>query len=297
MCGGKTKSSIFEMHQCADTAGNLEDASNKATESHDTLSASVEAMTNLAEAMQTASTLQELFGQAGDPAAADLFQAAKVFAGELKHAAEEKEKIVKALFAAEDEASKLAGADFKGYEANKNAQVVTADMEKLAANADDAIKDLAALSKLASPVDEKLKGSPSKQYYSLMYFVDKEHQKDPSTCTGAVDKKPMVGVTNDECANACDAQVLTCVGYSYFPADKFCFLFTKFTDVTYYTGCEGSFLQKMNQPGTLKKKDMTSVPMCYAKLSEFEGTNLAPNPSGKCAGCLKTATKAARCYE
>merc|ERR1719199_741710 len=43
MCGGKTKSSIFEMHQCADTAGNLEDASKKAAESHDTLSASVDA--------------------------------------------------------------------------------------------------------------------------------------------------------------------------------------------------------------------------------------------------------------
>jgi hypothetical protein len=36
--------------------------------------------------------------------------------------------------------------------------------------------------------------------------------------------------------------------------------------------------------------------MCYAKSSMHVGTSLAPDPSGKCKLCLKTADKAQRCF-
>lgn len=38
-----------------------------------------------------------------------------------------------------------------------------------------------------------------------------------------------------------------------------------------------------------------SSTQCYAKLEDFVGTNLSPDPSGKCRLCLKKATKANRC--
>jgi hypothetical protein len=39
-----------------------------------------------------------------------------------------------------------------------------------------------------------------------------------------------------------------------------------------------------------------SLTQCYAKLEDFVGTNLSPDPSGKCQLCLKKATKANRCF-
>jgi hypothetical protein len=36
---------------------------------------------------------------------------------------------------------------------------------------------------------------------------------------------------------------------------------------------------------------------CMVKFSDFEGTTLKPNPSGKCDNCLREATKADRCFK
>merc|ERR1719198_925152 len=80
-----------------------------------------------------------------------------------------------------------------------------------------------------------------KQYLNIMYFVDKEFKDVPSTCGGDMIKKPMQ-VSASGCAKACDAEGEACAGFSYFDADLednsgVCFMFTKFKEVTYYTGC------------------------------------------------------------
>jgi len=150
-------------------------------------------------------------------------------------------------------------------------------------------------------------GNEGAQYYPIMYFVDKEFVNVAQTCTGDLVGSPIYFKNYDGCAAACDAKNQECVGFAYFPTGdgkpNMCFLFSKFTEVQYYTGCDDdavvtskkSFLQKGNstQPVT----DEPQKAICAAKLSKFVGTNLTPDPSGKNKFKLKELTKAARCYE
>lgn len=126
-------------------------------------------------------------------------------------------------------------------------------------------------------------------YYPVMYFVDKEFESLPSTCTGAQVGKPIVGESAQGCAAKCDANVHSCVGFQYFQDrdDKLCFLLSGFSAGVYYTGCGRSFLQAKSAPFQAK---------CLAKFSSFKGTTLKPNPSGTCEQCFKDLKKADRCY-
>jgi len=146
--------------------------------------------------------------------------------------------------------------------------------------------------KWAEPAPQKVKEDKAaiKQYYPVMYFVDKEFETMPTTCTGSRVGKPIVGESEWGCAAACDDNIHSCVGFQYFQKGdkKLCFLLSGFSTGSYYTGCGKSFLQASAAPFDAK---------CYAKLSKFEGTTLKPNPSGKCAQCFKKLTKADRCYK
>merc|ERR1719168_387554 len=118
--------------------------------------------------------------------------------------------------------------------------------------------ELGELSVLATPNASEFSKASSAQYGSIMYFVDKAHAKDPTTCTGKPVAKPITGVSLDECAHACDSQIHDCVGFSYYPGlePNLCFLFSKFTEVKHYTKCGGT----------------SPLMTCMAKLSKFEGT-------------------------
>jgi len=139
--------------------------------------------------------------------------------------------------------------------------------------------------------DVEVPFSPFDQYYPAMYFVDKDYQKVPTTCSGPLASKPIVSGSKDACASACDLNIHSCVGFQYFKKDgqELCFLFSGFDTGSYYTGCGKSFLQ-----AHAKKAPYEAG--CYAKLSKFVGTTLTPNPSGKCKQCFKELTKADRCY-
>eukprot|EP00929_Paragymnodinium_shiwhaense_P095066 TRINITY_DN5601_c0_g1_i2.p1 TRINITY_DN5601_c0_g1~~TRINITY_DN5601_c0_g1_i2.p1 ORF type:complete len:668 (+),score=146.16 TRINITY_DN5601_c0_g1_i2:75-2078(+) len=151
------------------------------------------------------------------------------------------------------------------------------------------------------------------QYYPLMYFADKSYLEAPTTCTGTVVGEPIYYKSVHSCAAACDAAVGECVGFSYYPdkalannnGPNICFLFSSIKKATYYTGCNtgkskaAAFLQQRNStsdysPAIEKNPDH---PVCGLKLSKFVGTTIKPNPSGKCPGCLKTLTRADRCYK
>jgi len=311
MCGGKTKNSIFSMHMCDSTEEDLKKATQQAEAVESSMEKVCGGIKTVAESVEGAALdMQKVFGSIGDPSASNQMQVANEHAGEWLHKAEKCLDVAGSVTSLLKGSDSLKGKDMKDYKNVKAVEQQTANLEKASKEGADLFQKQVAEWKTAQP----LKGSAVTQanqflpavldqYYSLMYFVDKKHEKDPSTCTGEVEKKPMVGVSPDECAQACDADVLTCVGYSYYPEDKFCFLFKKFTEVTYYTGCgEAKFLQKAEQPAAPAKskgaaKEAATVPTCYAKLSEFQGTTVAPDPSGKCGNCLKKATKAARCYQ
>lgn len=157
-----------------------------------------------------------------------------------------------------------------------------------------------------NPINEE-QGEEGNQYYPIMYFVDKEYVNVAQTCTGDLVGSPIYFKNYHGCAGACDAKNQECVGFAYFPTGEgkpnMCFLFSKFTAVQYYTGCDEdavvtskkSFLQKSNSSQPVQEEPALAV--CAAKLSKFVGTNLTPDPSGKNKFKLKELTKAARCYD
>jgi len=87
-----------------------------------------------------------------------------------------------------------------------------------------------------------------------------------------------------------------------------CFLFSKLESAFYYTGC-GDDEDKKKKKGSAAFLQHTvaaaandtasydaSDTKCMVKFSRFEGTTLAPDPSGKCKNCLKKIKKADRCF-
>jgi len=320
MCGGKTKSDIYEMHTCGKADENFDTA-------HETLTKKLNAFADVNGAVETAAMsmqgaaemLQPAFGTVGDGAASDLCQAAKAFAGKMEAAA------VKGNVQLE-EGSHLLGVGRP--EGDRGKEQVTEEMEKSVETTKGLMKDVTALSK-AGIAPANVQGNPEELYRPVMYFVDKEFQDVPSTCGGKLAADPLVG-SYAGCAVACEMQVGKCVGFQFLPTGEdaksggysyayeyeytyyydaliqeddekkadpegLCFLFEKLDSAFYYTGCGGgkpAFLQKANTT----KKEATDT-KCVVKGSEFFGTDISPNPSGKCKGCLKKVTKADRCFE
>jgi len=243
-----------------------------------------------AKTMQAAADeLQAAFGKVGDGAASGLCQKAKAFAGELEHPAADG-------VAHKDEATTLT--EETDPDGDRAKEKLTASLIKSYNAAEKLGKELTVLhAKGIAP--SNIKGEPEKLYYPVMYFVDKEFVDVPSTCGGKLAADPLVGSMSG-CAVACEttmgvAGVGGCVGFQYMPSGDsgLCFLFSEVETAFYYSGCgakeeKGSFLQRKKEAADTK---------CVLKLSEYEGTTLAPNPSGKCKACLKKATKADRCFE
>jgi len=294
MCGGKFKSSVFEMHMCADSAAELKTARQRASDAASELGDLIGHVQTLSQDMQTGATaLQEVFGQLGDPAASNLTQTAKAYAGVLNNSVVTKGKIATALTHAISAAQDLQGASFTNATVANEAEALTRKLAKLHDAAEDATEELTTQSRESSPT-LNASANATQQYYPLMYFVDKVYQDVPTTCTGTPVSNPLTSISLDECAQACDAQIHSCVGFDYFSAaPTLCFLFSKFAEATYYTGCNSTaFLQNRELS---KSASSTTLSSCMAKLSKVDGTTLKPDPSGKCDGCLKSATAADRC--
>jgi hypothetical protein len=287
MCGGKAKSSIFAMHMCDSTEEDLSTRVGRAVGVMRELGGQHNVASGLSKQMQNeAEKLQKSFGAVGDSAATGHMQAAKVFAGDLVHTAEDAGTIADKLNDLAKSASSLKG--FTDPETVTKAERIMEDMDETVAAGEAKSDELGKLISLATSDSEDIKAK--KQYYPVMYFVDKEFENVPTTCTGDRVGKPIVGESASGCAAKCDDNIHSCVGFQYFEdgKDTLCFLLSGFSTGSYYTGCGKSFLQTSAAPYEAT---------CFAKLSKFEGTTLKPNPSGKCAQCFKELTKADRCYK
>lgn len=264
MCGGKTKSSIFGMHMCANTAEDLDAVLTKSKASTSALKALYHKFDNIGvNGQKDAEEVQKIFGQAGDPVASDQMQATKVQAGVLEHLAEDADALITAMEGAQNKIKGMAKADFSLFEAAAKAEALIKDVEEqllgakeLAANMEEVIADhfeiVPEQDAPPAPVDRK------ELYYPVMYFVDRQHEQEMSTCDGEMDGKPLMGLSMDECAAICDSKIHSCEAFNYFSHGKgICILFTKLTSITHYTGCKkvegfGRFLQKTTAS---KKKD------------------------------------------
>lgn len=289
MCGGGKKNSIFGMHSCADTEEKLSTADEAASEARSSLKSLAEAMKETVEDGEAdANHWQDALGGAGDPTASALMQDAKVWSGKCLKAADDALESAETVKESLDEVSGMEGKDFTDYDNAKAAEDLVKALNKGA-------QKLAEVEEALTEMDDQLEpeaddvDDAAKQYYPLMYFVDKEHEDVPSTCGGETLGEPMMGQSMDACAAACDARPGKCVGFSFFEKDSsICFLFSKFESVQYWTGCDAAaFLQKKKSSGTAT---------CRGKLQSFEGLSLKPKGNGKCDICLKEATKADRCW-
>eukprot|EP00928_Gymnodinium_smaydae_P072415 TRINITY_DN5577_c1_g1_i3.p1 TRINITY_DN5577_c1_g1~~TRINITY_DN5577_c1_g1_i3.p1 ORF type:complete len:424 (+),score=79.51 TRINITY_DN5577_c1_g1_i3:63-1334(+) len=277
MCGGKTKSSIFEMHACNDAADKVAGAKTAAEASEARLSKLVATVETASKDMQaSAAALQKTFGKVGDGPAAGHMQDAKKFAGELEHAAADGAKIHKTL----------SGLPRAAAENIVLTEKVVDDLLATSKKANASADKLAELAKKSVAPAGKDAG---KLYYPVMYFADKKFTEVPTTCGGTLAEQPLVG-TFEDCASACErAGALNCKGFSYFASSPrgLCFLLSQVTTASYYTGCGSkSFLQRA-----------ATDTRCVLKFSAFEGTTIKPDGSGKCKECLKELTKADRCFE
>merc|ERR1719399_533764 len=155
--------------------------------------------------------MQKAFGAVGDSGASNLAQAMKVFAGKLEHQAEDADAVAKKLGSLAKDASGLK--DFTDPATVTKAERIMEDIDESVA-AGEAVSD--GLEKLINLADHKpVAAGAAKQYYPVMYFVDKEYEKVPSTCSGDIVAEPLVG-SADACASACDANIHECVGFQFF---------------------------------------------------------------------------------
>jgi hypothetical protein len=281
---------------CASTEADLSTAAGKAGDLAESLGEQAGKATKLGDAMQKAGDAgQKVFGADGNPGASNLHQSAKVFAGKVLHAAEDAQAAQDTL--AKGKASSKDIKDFNDPKSVTKAERLMETLEGDVVKGEAAYESLDGLIAVAGPSGDA--GDAAKQYYNVMYFVDKEFKDVPTTCTGDAAAEPMVGASMDECAAHCDAQgVGACVGFSHFGngKDSLCFLMKNFKTAVYYTGCKAGKPKKEKAGAFLDVQAGPNV-QCVAKLSEFEGTTLKPDGSGKCKACLKEATKADRCYE
>jgi len=268
------------MHMCASTGDDLKEVAGRASMLEDAMKSHYGQLDQASEKFQKGGEyLQKVFGAVGDSGATGLAQEAKVFAGEVQKSLKVTKTVAKSLVANVESAQKLS--DFTDPAVVTKAERLMEDMEIGIAEGEAADAKMEKLIELASedPSDAALK-----QYYPMMYFVDKKYQDKPSTCSGDLAFKP-VYTSEKGCAAACDKAIHECVAYQYFncpKADGMCFLFSKLKAATYYTGCG------------LRPPFMSS---CMAKLSKFEGTTLKVDKSGKTDFGLKKLTKADRCYK
>jgi hypothetical protein len=291
MCGGKVKSTVFGMHSCMNKAEKLTDLAESAADVEDALDAGLDTINKVASSMQeSAAGWQKIAGNVGDPEASNLMQSAKVFAGELEAFAKENGKKEDALKDARTTATALEGSDLAKFANAAKADDAIEALKKAIAEGEDAAEATDEMIKLANLEDEDAEGK-AKLYRGLMYFVDKE-VPGPTTCNGEAVKKPMAGLSEDECAAACEANFQSCVAYSHYPKGDLCFMFSKLKTATVYTGCsKASFLQA--------SKKAEDAPACMLRLSSYEGTSISPDSdtakAGKCPNCLKELTKREKC--
>jgi len=301
MCGGKSKSSIFAMHMCDSTKDDLGTRSDTSSSLEAAMSHKVGQAKEISGWIQDSSVhVQKSFGAVGDSGATGVAQAGKVWAGKLLHKAEDAEKVVDKLSSLTKSAAALK--DFTDPATVTEAERIMEDMDETIASGEGLSDELDKMIDLAMPNHEMITDKAAEQYYPVMYFVDKEFEWVPSTCSGDIVAEVLVG-HEDACASACDSHIHSCVGYQFFEMDdghSGCALFSNFKTGFYYTGCgtpeeEGGGKLEFLQ-ATKKAREAPFMAQCFAKLSKFEGTSLKPDPSGKCKECFKELTKADRCY-
>jgi hypothetical protein len=260
MCGGKEKSVIYEMHMCADTAGDLLYMAVKAEVELVYFFDTAFMTKKIADHLQkNGEELQKLAGAAGDTSASDLAQSAKAEAASL-YTVETGwgvcQREYTALLDYYDKAKPLYDADFtfakKLQQAEDSMFMMESYKNKLHACAEEAeipilvtypfyFEYMAALDEPHWQETQDEWADTLIFYSPILAALDPSHEKGMSTCGGKPIGHPMP-LPLASCAAACDKQTepKRCVAFQYFQVQDgdeqrpLCFLLQEVKEITTY---------------------------------------------------------------
>jgi len=298
---------------CASTAEDLRTRGEDIQTLSQQLTSSAEVSKKLALRMEShADAMMPLFSRVGDSGASNLaLKAKELSSSRLVHTAKEASQVGKHLADIARQARSFKGANYKDASVMTKAEHLIDKMDQELIDGQEMSNHLdAMIASVVPPPPFFNTSSAARNYYPVLYFIDKKFDgiedpvnKDdlpgvPTTCTGNLVGLPIIGKNKEECAQACDDNLVHgCKAFQYFNNDAYkggkgksemCFLFSDFSTGSgfYYTGCKGS--QTNSQTG------------CWVKFAKFAGGKFdgsgTLNPEAKCKECFREFTKADRCY-
>jgi len=322
-CGGQSKSSMFEMHTCADTEHVLRQADGRL---RSILYGSSDAahlprrlglqgysqMLNRTASVAAGSceSMQKYFVKVDDVVAADLMKRCKLHASEVQYKAWRAMDLVE-----EGKHIKPEYGNFASYDVVSKAEKQISALESLVLKVESMAVDLNTLYDKFKPAEApafsetlttvKVKDTLKQQtpriqkaFAPAMSYVDASAKEwMPSVCGGAPVGEPSVA-SERECGAQC-ANISNCVGFTHFEGVHLplCFLFSKLETVSYYPHCPRAkvklepqaFLQTAR---TSSIKESVFRARCQVKSSKLGSASMKPDPSGKCTHCFtKVITK------
>lgn len=241
ICGGQVMSTIYQMHACVGGfAQDVSDLQGDTTTLYDNVELNRDAIQASGNAMQASGEKLESFAEGS---ASPLSQAAKVAAGPVVHAAEDLTELLAEFDTVKDN---FAGAaiDPAGDLTHHERKVVEDMMEHTKEIMDASEQALAAAKALHSEAAPTAEGADAgSTFVPVLRQIDAELQAKMSVCGGESTGMPKVGLSYDQCAQACDSEFPKssdeyCWAFQFFSfpdADALCFLFKDVTELTSYS--------------------------------------------------------------
>lgn len=307
MCGSQKKSTVWEMHLCADTAQDLEQAATGAKEALDFFLEMAAISADLAGKMTDgANALKKTGGLSGAPNAADMGMEAAKGSKPLSQGYQPGLKTYEGLLKAYKDADSLKGADFTDAKETTMAEHTTKTMKELTGPLMGFAESMMASVKLAYPAVASLLGdepdpadgaamalaNPSGfDYRQASYSLDTNFASSMSSCAGPIIDSPIVGLSSAECGTVCSATVYPtkCVAFNYYSVEgdatqHLCFLLSDIKElVTFECPDAGDCVPEI---GAVPKDTCTPSALCMVKMSEVS-TGYKPKAEWK---------KAKRCF-
>jgi len=264
ICGGEHKSSIYQMHSCED--GLAQDLADSLTDL-DTVNAAVgtalEVTQEVAAQMQASGDALEALAEA---TASPLAQEAKVVAGPLTRAGEDLATLNGQANEASGEGSSMESLDTTSFENRKKVEGMIAHCEDLLDASDEALPAAAEWVEKTHP-NISLAEDFSNTFVPILRQVEPESERRQSVCTGDLTGTPIVGLSYDECTQACDdlapkssAEHCIAVQYVDLPSDEpLCFMYKALTELTVFNcDYEGDGASAAAEPG---KEEAPAAPV------------------------------------
>lgn len=320
MCGSTEKSTIFEMHLCADTVQDLSDAMDNAKASLDFFFQQAVLTFDLGKSMAAAgAALEKEAGKAGAPEAADNGMAAKKASGALSQAYQEGLTPYTNLLKAYKDGDSLKDADFSMAAEQTKAEHATAAMKGLTGPVMGIAESMFSAAKLGYPAASALMGEDPDpadaagvalekddttfDFTQAAYSLDTSFPPGMSSCSGPIIDSPIVGLSARQCGKVCEATTYPtkCVAFSTYSVEAdsglltLCFLLSDIKTLQTYEcpDAEDCLPPLDNTPASCAPSAV-----CMVKMSEVS-TGYKPKAEWKktsrCFG--KPATKDFSAYE